>query len=124
MIKMVKVNYIPDYISISEPIAYTYPVLIMRKKDKAYDTLPHIVNISAKYYIKLDFSSLEDPSSWKVQHNPDMAIEDLMDMLVDKTIDYAVCNYNEAITLMPFYAAKNFVIKVAADKKAKEAVME
>ena len=28
------------------------------------------------------------------------------------------------ITLMPFYAAKNFVIKVAADKKAKEAVME
>lgn len=98
-----KANYIPDYIAISEPIAYTYPVLIMRKKDSAYDTLPHIVNTSAKYYNKLDFSSLEDPSSWQVQHNPDMAIEDLMDMLVDKTIDYAICNYNEAITLMPFY---------------------
>jgi hypothetical protein len=27
------------------------------------------------------------------------------------------------ITLTPFYAAKNFVIKVAADKKAKEAAM-
>lgn len=98
-----KTNYVPNYISVSEPIAYTYPVLIMRKKDTAYDTLPHVVNTSAKYYNKLDFSTLDNPDSWKVQHNPDLAIEDLMDMLVDKTIDYAVCNYNVAITLMPFY---------------------
>ncbi len=98
-----KANYIPDYISVSEPIAYTYPVLIMRKKDSSYDSVPHIVNTSAKYYNKLDFSMLENPSSWIVQHNPDLAIEDLMDMLVDKTIDYAVCNYNVAVTLMPFY---------------------
>ena len=96
-------NYVPFYVSVSEPIAYTYPVLIMRKKDASSDTLPHIVNTSAKYYNKLDFNSLEDPSSWKVQHNPDLAIEDLMEMLVDKQIDYAVCNYNVAITLMPFY---------------------
>ena len=27
------------------------------------------------------------------------------------------------ITLTPFYAAKNFIIKVAADKKAKEAAL-
>ena len=98
-----KANYVPNYITVSEPIAYTYPVLIMRKKDAAYDTLPHIVNTSAKYYNQLDFSSLNNPSSWIVKHNPDLAIEDLMDMLVDKTIDYAVCNYNVAITLMPFY---------------------
>ncbi len=98
-----KDNYVPYYIDISEPVAYTYPVLIMRKKDAAYDTLPHIINTAAKYYNELDFSLLSDPSSWKVQHNPDMAIEDLMDMLEDKQIDYAVCNYNEAITLMPFY---------------------
>lgn len=98
-----KTNYVPNYITVSEPIAYTYPVLIMRKKDAAYDTLPHIVNTSAKYYNKLDFSTLDNPDSWEIQHNPDLAIEDLMDMLVDKTIDYAVCNYNVAITLMPFY---------------------
>lgn len=98
-----KSNYVPFYIDVSEPVAYTYPVIIMRKKDPAYDSLPHIVNTSAKYYNELDFSSLKDPSSWKIQHNPDLAIEDLMDMLVDKQIDYAVCNYNVAITLMPFY---------------------
>lgn len=98
-----KSNYIPFYIEVSEPIAYTYPVLIMRKKDASYDSVPHIVNTAAKYYNNLDFSNLEDPDSWIIQHNPDLVIEDLMDMLVDKTIDYAVCNYNEAITLMPFY---------------------
>jgi len=96
-------NYAPFYVAVSEPIAYTYPVLIMRKKDPAYDSLPHIVNTSAKYYNKLDFSQLKNPTTWKTQHNPDLAIEDLMDMLVDKQIDYAVCNYNVAITLMPFY---------------------
>ena len=42
-----KTHYLPDYIAISNPVAYTYPVLIMRKKDNAYDTLPHIVNTSA-----------------------------------------------------------------------------
>lgn len=98
-----KSNFEPYYITVSEPIVYTYPVLIMRKKDSAYDTLPHLVHTSAKYYNQLDFSSLENPKSWKVQHNPDLAIEDLMDMLVDKSIDYAVCNYNVAVTLMPFY---------------------
>jgi membrane-bound lytic murein transglycosylase F len=98
-----KSNYIPFYIEVSEPISYTYPVLIMRKKDASYDSVPHIVNTAAKYYNKLDFSSLENPDSWIIQHNPDLVIEDLMDMLVDKTIDYAICNYNEAITLMPFY---------------------
>ena len=98
-----KSNFVPNYIDVSAPVAYTYPVLIMRKKDSAYDSLPHVVNTSAKYFNKLDFSSLKDPSSWKIQHNPDLAIEDLMEMLVDKQIDYAVCNYNVAITLMPFY---------------------
>ena len=98
-----KSNFEPYYITVSEPIVYTYPVLIMRKKDSAYDTLPHLVHTSAKYYNQLDFGSLENPKSWKVQHNPDLAIEDLMDMLVDKSIDYAVCNYNVAVTLMPFY---------------------
>jgi len=98
-----KTNYNPFYITVSEPVVYTYPVLIMRKKDPSYDSVPHVVNTAAKYYNKLDFSTLDNPSSWKIQHNPDLAIEDLMDMLVDGQIDYAVCNYNEAITLMPFY---------------------
>ena len=89
--------------ALSNPVAYTYPVLIMRKKDSEYDSLPRIVNTAAKYQNKLDFSSLDEYGDWKIKHNPDLAIEDLMDMLVDKQIDYAVCNYNEAVTLMPFY---------------------
>jgi len=98
-----KTKYVPDYLTLSNAVAYTYPVLIMRKKEDLCDSAVHIVNTAAKYQNKLDFSSFEDEAAWKVKHNPDLAIEDLMDMLVDKQIDYAVCNYNEAVTLMPFY---------------------
>lgn len=98
-----KTHFSPFYVDVSEPIAYTYPVLIMRKKETGYDSAAPIVNTSAKYYNKLDFSTLENPASWQVKHNPDLSVEELMDMLVDKQIDYAVCNYNVAITLMPFY---------------------
>ena len=99
-----KTNYVPDYIALSNPVAYTYPVLIMRKKNSTTDSMERVVHTSAKFNNKLDFSLLEGQGEWKVQHNPDLAIEDLMEMLVDKQIDYAVCNYNEAVTLMPFYS--------------------
>mgnify|MGYP002625003242 CR=1 FL=1 len=95
-----KACYDPFYITVSEPVAYTYPVLIMRKKDPAYDSLPHIVHTSAKFHSVLDFSSMQNPSSWELHYNPDLAIEDLMEMLVDGQIDYAVCNYNVAVTLL------------------------
>ena len=55
-----KTNYVPDYITLSNPVAYTYPVLIMRKKDSTYDSVKHIVNTAAKYQNDLDFSSLSD----------------------------------------------------------------
>ena len=59
-----KTNYVPDYIELSIPLAYTYPVLIMRKKDSAYDTVARIVNTAAKYQNDLDFSSLSDQGEW------------------------------------------------------------
>ena len=53
-----KTVFLPYYLTLSDPIAYTYPVLIMRKKDTAYDSVPHIVHTSAKYYNKLDYNVL------------------------------------------------------------------
>ncbi len=98
-----KENYEGTYITSSEPIVYTFPVIIMRKHSKDDTLRSNIINTSAKYYNKLSFDELEEPQSWSVRHNPEYTIEDLMDQLVDKEIDYAVCNYNVAVTLMPFY---------------------
>ncbi len=98
-----KTNFSGTYLTLSEPLSYTYPVLIMRKRSRE-DTLRNfVVNSSATYCNKLDFSELENSESWSVKNNPDQTVEDLMELLVEKKIDYAVCNNNVAITLMPFY---------------------
>ena len=115
-----KTNYVPDYLTLSNPVAYTYPVLIMRKKANVSDSVVRVVNTAAKYQNKLDFSSFDNNEGWKIKHNPDLAIEDLMDMLVDKQIDYAVCNYNEAVTLMPFYSQLTIGPRVGDNFQYKE----
>jgi len=93
----------PVYIVQSEPHSSTYPVLIMRKNCKPDSSQVKMVHASAKYSSPLDFSKLQNPDSWKLQHDIDLTIEDLFTMLEDTLIDYVVCNYNVAITMLPFY---------------------
>lgn len=93
----------PDYITKSDAHSYTYPVLIMRKGTMPDSSDVHVVHASAKYYNQIDFSDLEQPGKWKLQHDLDATVEDLVEMLEDKQIDYVVCNYNVAITILPFY---------------------
>lgn len=96
-------NFEGTYIDVSEPIAFTYPVLIIRKHNKSDSVLNKEINTSSGYFNKLNLSGLNNSDSWTVKDNHELTTEDLMEMLVDKKIDYAVCNYNVAITLMPFY---------------------
>lgn len=98
-----KSNFIPWYISESEPHSYTYPVLITRKKTALDDDTLHVVHAPENYVHPVDFSILGDTNNWKLQEDEDVEMEDLFDMLEDETVDYIVCNYNEAITLLPFY---------------------
>ena len=98
-----KEMFTPEYITQSEPHSYTYPVLIMRKEKHPDTTKAHVVHASAKYANRIDFSELDNPGSWKLEHHPDATVEDLFDQLADGEIDYVVCNYNVAITMLPFY---------------------
>lgn len=95
--------FVPDYILESEPHSYTYPVLIMRKGMKFDSTEKHIIHASAHYSNQVDLSILEHPELWELQHDREATAEDLFDMLGDTLIDYAVCNFNVAITMLPFY---------------------
>lgn len=105
-------NFIGTYIEVSEPLAFSYPVLISRKHNKNDTVLKNEINSSEGYFNKLNLSELKNPNSWKIKNNPDLTIEELMELLVDKQIDYAVCNYNVAITLMPFYKQLNIGPKI------------
>lgn len=95
--------FTPEYITQSEPHSYTYPVLIMRKKMVIDSTSLHIVHTPEHYSYIIDFNILDNPKSWKLQRDNDLTVEDLFEMLEDTLIDYVVCNYNVAITMLPFY---------------------
>ncbi len=95
--------FMPLYLAESEPHSYTHPVLLMRKGMVLDSSQERVVHASAKYSNKIDFSSLEQPENWRLQHNVDATVEDLVEMLEDTLIDYVVCNYNVAITILPFY---------------------
>jgi len=99
-----KSRFTPIYIVESEPTAYTYPVLITRKGAQQDSTAKeHVVHASAKYSNLIDFSILPEPEKWKLQHDKGVTVEDLFEMLEDTAIDYLVCNFNVAITMLPFY---------------------
>lgn len=95
--------FTPEYIVQSEPHSYTYPVLIMRKKMEIDSNATHIVHAPERYTYIIDFNILDHPNQWKLQRDNDMTVEDLFEMLEDTLIDYVVCNYNVAITMLPFY---------------------
>ena len=97
--------FTPDYLIESEPHSYTYPVLIMRKGMKTDSTKINIVHASSKYSNQIDFSILDNPEKWQLKLDIDVMVEDLFDMLEDTTIDYVVCDYNVAITMLPFYTS-------------------
>lgn len=97
-------RFIPEYIEQSEPTAYTYPVLITRKGHQIDSTAKqYVVHAAAKYSNILDYSILPNPERWTLEHHKDVTAEDLFEMLADSTIDYLVCNFNVAITMLPFY---------------------
>lgn len=95
--------YTPMYITESDPHSYTYPVLLMRKGTIIDTNTTHVVYASSRYSNEIDFSILPNPKQWKFKCDMAHTVEDLVGMLEDTLIDYLVCNYNVAITILPFY---------------------
>lgn len=92
-----------EYLVQSDPHSYTYPVLLMRKGTSLDTNVNRVVHAASKYDNRIDFKDLKSLGTWKLQHDVDVTVEDLIEMLEDTVIDYMVCNYNVAITILPFY---------------------
>lgn len=95
--------FAPEYLLLSEPHSYTYPVLIMRKGMHADSVGVNEVYTSDKYPMAVNFDILGNSGHWKLKSQYDVTTEDLFQMLEDTLINYVVCNYNVAITMLPFY---------------------
>jgi len=92
------------YLSYSIPHSYTYPVLIGREKETRDTIFPHILYVPSHFPPNVTVDSLANPKSWDFVYDKNITTEELFDKLQKKEVNYIVCDYNEAITLLPFFS--------------------
>lgn len=95
-------------VTFSYPHSFTYPVLITRKEVKVLDTVVKKVYVPNFYH---HFISTEEllKKNFELIFQKENNSEELFDLIQDKTIDYMVCDYHLAVTLLPFYSSLKIV---------------
>jgi membrane-bound lytic murein transglycosylase F len=81
----------------SIPHSYSYPVLISGNK----------ADTSKMIWVSNDFSAIlffDNEDKYTLQRNVELSTEELFEKVDANEISYLICDYNQAITLMPFYA--------------------
>jgi membrane-bound lytic murein transglycosylase F len=86
----------------SLPHSYSYPVLVFGKKDNLInnDTL----FISSDFSAKIFFTEDSPYGNFIIQREKYYSTEELFEKVDNGEISYLICDYNQAITLMPFYS--------------------
>lgn len=99
---------IAPLVTFSYPHSFTYPVLITRKEVKVLDTVVKKVYVPNFYH---HFISTEEllHKNFKLIFQKENSSEELFDLIQDKTIDYMVCDYHLAVTLLPFYSSLKII---------------
>lgn len=95
-------------VTFSYPHSFTYPVLITRKEIKTVDSVLKKVYLPNYYH---HFISTEDlkKKNFELIFQKVNNSEELFDLIQDKTIDYMICDYHLAVTLLPFYSSLKII---------------
>jgi membrane-bound lytic murein transglycosylase F len=102
---------ITPMLQLSIPHSFSNPVLIGRKDGTLkMDTLKKLY-IPSDYHHYLYIKELKQ-QKFELINQKEYSSEELFDLLQDKEIDYLVCDYNLAVTLLPFYSTLKMMDKV------------
>ena len=86
----------------SIPHSYSYPVLVSGNKADTADS--HTILVSHDLSAMLFFENDSPYIHYKVKKRNELTTEELFEKMDNGEIPYLICDYNEAITLMPFYS--------------------
>ena len=86
----------------SIPHSYSYPVLVSGNRADTAGGKPILV--SYDFSAILFFSNDSPYNKYTVQKRNELTTEELFEKVDNNEIPYLICDYNEAITLMPFYS--------------------
>jgi len=95
-------GFLLPFLERSIPHSYSYPVLVSGNKADSTDMQPILVSgdFSAKFFFAHD----SPYNSYPIQKRDGYSTEELFEKVDDGEIHYLICDYNQAITLMPFYS--------------------
>jgi len=95
-------RFIFPYLAHSIPHSYSHPVLVSGIKTDTVSVQPILV--SADFPAKLSFDHESPYYKYPVQRCSDFSTEELFEMADNGEIPYLICDYYQAITLIPFYS--------------------
>ena len=91
-------------LAFSYPHSFTYPVLISRKDVTMDEQTLKKVYVPTYYHHYISTADLKK-KNFDLIFQKESNSEELFELLQDKSIDYLVCDYHLAVTLLPFYSS-------------------
>ena len=95
-------SFLMPFLERSIPHSYSYPVLVAGNKKEVENE--KWVSVSNDFSANLFFSNDSPYFNYPVQQEPNYSTEELFEKVDNGEIPYLICDYNEAITLIPFYS--------------------
>jgi len=86
---------------LSLPHSYSYPVLVSGLNP---DTANKTILVSGDFPAKLFFINDSQYNAYSIQKENDFSTEELFEKVDNGEISFLICDYNQAITLKPFYS--------------------
>jgi membrane-bound lytic murein transglycosylase F len=102
-------GFLQPFLERSIPHSYSYPVLVSGCKEATDGKKP--ISVSRDFPAHLFFTPDSPYYNYTVQKDMDNSTEELFEKVDNGEISYLICDYNEAITLIPFYSNVQIVDK-------------
>jgi membrane-bound lytic murein transglycosylase F len=87
---------------LSLPHSYSHPVLVSGRNTDTVNK--ETILVSSDFSAKLFFADDSPYSNYLIQREKNYSTEELFEKVDNGEIPYLICDYNHAITLMPFYS--------------------
>lgn len=97
-----KSGLVSSFLTFSYPHSYTYPVILSRKGQIYDSNIVKELHIPDDYHHFLSMDLLEE-LNFKIIDKEHYEGDELINQLQEKEIDFMICDYQTAITLLPFY---------------------
>ncbi|MDR2979955.1 MAG: transglycosylase SLT domain-containing protein, partial [Bacteroidales bacterium] len=109
--------WIDFYLTHSLPHSSTHAVLIENTDYGPDSLLKKTLHVPAFFPISINKNSLPYAKDWEIVYHQEYKIDELVEMMQQGEIHYIACDYNEAITILPFYSELEMTAPLSAPRK-------